>query len=291
MPKLNRNSPPSATVEHNRRIRGRSGRTRQVDISITQSIGITPVFIAVECKRYRRPVKLDTVEQFVTKLRDIDANLGVMISAAGFNEGAKATARENRVNLRSYREATEADWRKAVGPECWVRLIKTVCVRCSVFCILENQREEPVGSHQTLWSGDGAQFPFADMLRDLVGTARVQRPVGQFVGFVAPEEPLFLSENATRKRVHHLRVEGENRSWGILANAALTSGHILADASLGENRFQQFFTEGLHWHSLLQSAACRELTADEVLADPQGTRFMLDPERVKPYIRLVCTVQ
>jgi len=280
---------PSATVEHNRRIRGRSGRSRQVDIAVTQSIGIYPVLIAVECKRYRRSVKLDKVEAFVTKLRDIGANQGVMISATGFDEGAKAIARENGVTLLSYRQATEADWRKAVGPECWIRLVKTECVRCSLLLLLEDQHEEPVGSYQTLCSGDGAQFLIADIVRDFVGMARVQRPVGQFVGFVEPEEPLFLSEGATLKRVHRLRVEGENKSWGILANAALASGHILIDAFLGENLFQQFFTEGLHWQSLLQSPGCLELTAEEIQAYPQGTRFSL--EGVKQYIRLVWTVR
>src|SRR5688500_11000889 len=49
---------PGAKVAHNERVMGRSGRRRQVDILLTQTIGLYPTRIVVECRKYRRPVSI-----------------------------------------------------------------------------------------------------------------------------------------------------------------------------------------------------------------------------------------
>src|SRR5215213_6471237 len=93
---------PNADVQHNQRVKGRSGRFRQLDITLSQKVGLYPVFIVIECKHYRRRVGIEKVEAFVTKLRDVGASHGVMISNTGFDEGAKSIAKDNLVTLLSY---------------------------------------------------------------------------------------------------------------------------------------------------------------------------------------------
>jgi hypothetical protein len=50
-------------------------------------------------------VGIEKVEAFVTKLRDVGASQGVMVSNTGFDAGAKAIAKDNLVTLLSYRQA------------------------------------------------------------------------------------------------------------------------------------------------------------------------------------------
>ena len=89
---LQKQTAGDATVLHNQRVKGRSGRMRQIDILISQKVGLYPVFIAIECKRHRRPVGIDKEEAFVTKLRDVSASQGVMISNTGFDAGLSRCA-------------------------------------------------------------------------------------------------------------------------------------------------------------------------------------------------------
>src|SRR5262245_2897849 len=83
---------PGGTVRRNDRILGRSGRQRDLDVTIEQSVGLAPILVVVECKQWKRPIEIDKVEAFVTKVRDVRASKGVMISPSGFQEGAKSVA-------------------------------------------------------------------------------------------------------------------------------------------------------------------------------------------------------
>lgn len=117
---LQKQTAGDATVLHNQRVKGRSGRMRQIDIMISQKVGLYSVTIVIECKRQRRPVGIEKVEAFVTKLRDVAASQGVMISNTGFDAGAQAIAKDNLVTLLSYREAESVDWHSVVGNQAWL---------------------------------------------------------------------------------------------------------------------------------------------------------------------------
>jgi hypothetical protein len=92
--------------------------------------------------------------------------------------------------------------------------------------------------------------------------------------------------------VERLRVEGENKSWGLVINPALESGHILQDDISEEERYSQLFTEPFEWSKLSESPQCRELTAAEVAehhTQPSGAFLISDPGKLKPYLQLVIT--
>lgn len=67
---------------------GNSGHTRQVDILIEGTVAGTTIRVAVECKDWSRRVGIDTVEQFLGKLADIDADRGIMYSSSGYSQPA-----------------------------------------------------------------------------------------------------------------------------------------------------------------------------------------------------------
>jgi hypothetical protein len=134
---------PGAEVRRNEKVRGRSGRLRQLDVTISQRVGSIPLFIVLECKRYTRPVGIEKVEAFVTKLGDVDADVGVMISSSGFDQGALASAKENKIYLKTYREADETDfWKRFVRADSWLNLMAY----------------EPVISHVSMFLQDGRRF-------------------------------------------------------------------------------------------------------------------------------------
>src|ERR1700730_7730114 len=116
---------PYAVVHHNEVVIGQSGRRRQLDITVSQKIGFQSIFIVVECKRYKRSVGISTVEAFAAKLVDVRASEGIMVSIQGFDEGAKAIARQHHISLLSYREARDVDWQKLIGPSAWLKLVVT----------------------------------------------------------------------------------------------------------------------------------------------------------------------
>lgn len=66
-------------------------RRRQVDVAITTRVGSLKTFYAVECKDEK--IQLLKVEGFKTKLGDIGADKGIMVSSVGFASGAEAAAK------------------------------------------------------------------------------------------------------------------------------------------------------------------------------------------------------
>jgi hypothetical protein len=84
---------PNATVVHNKKIPGKqSGRTRQVDVLVTGTLGGHGISFAVECKRYKNPLGIGVVDEFAGKLADLGVEFGVMYSFSGFGQGATARA-------------------------------------------------------------------------------------------------------------------------------------------------------------------------------------------------------
>src|SRR5690606_24714710 len=82
-----------------------------------------PVLVVIECKDYKRAVGIEKIEAFAQKLNDVGASLGVMVSTSGFDEGGKAVATQNRILLRTYREAQAQDWNELTGEQSWVTFI------------------------------------------------------------------------------------------------------------------------------------------------------------------------
>lgn len=77
-----------------------SGRNIKVDVSFVLSIaGGADVLVLVECKHYKSKVPVDDVEEFHSKIDDIGAQKGILITTIGFQSGALKAAKGRRIAL------------------------------------------------------------------------------------------------------------------------------------------------------------------------------------------------
>ena len=108
---------PKATVTHNDKILGQdSQQQRQIDVSIRQHTGPYPILIIIQCRYYRNKIDLNDVEQFLGVVNDVRANAGVIVSNAGFTDGAIALAKNRSIQLCSVFDAENKDW------SIWIKL-------------------------------------------------------------------------------------------------------------------------------------------------------------------------
>lgn len=78
---------------------------REVDVQLVDPAGYD--FIAFECKDHARPIDIPVVEAFATKLDDIGAKRGAIVSNSGFSEGAVRMA--TRLGIESLGLVDTAD--------------------------------------------------------------------------------------------------------------------------------------------------------------------------------------
>jgi len=290
--KIQRETAPNAIVQHDHKVVGKSGRRRQLDITLTQKVGLQRVFIVIECKHYNKPLGIEKVEAFVTKLRDVGASQGVMISNAGFDAGAKATAREYFIALLSYREAQEVDWENVIGSESWLRLTLTQTVEVSIKAWCLDQLELEITNDEELYNQDGDVTLLAnELVETVLEESRSLIPIGSFTAEMQIDQPLFFSSEGQFRRVLKLVVNGVNRTREYSVNLGLAFGHILRNDLTEEQVFQQFTTKSFDWANLISSQSGREVTEEEYQAmlESEGYQGALSLSNANRYLRLVAS--
>lgn len=107
-------SAEGAEVTFNDKIIGkRSRRTRQIDISIRFRQTFYDYLAIIECKDYEAKVSIEKVEAFRTKIEDVGAMKGIMVSASGFQEGAIRSAEAFNIELFTLTEV-RSDWTRVI---------------------------------------------------------------------------------------------------------------------------------------------------------------------------------
>jgi hypothetical protein len=80
---------PEADIKHDVKRHGHLSETeRQIDIYITGALAGFDVDIAVDCKYFSSNIDVKAVDSFVSMLRDVRANKGVMITNEGYSDAA-----------------------------------------------------------------------------------------------------------------------------------------------------------------------------------------------------------
>lgn len=114
-------------VECNARVRGAvSGQARQVDILVTEVEDGVQRIVVVDCKKRSSKVDIKSVEEFIGLCEDIGADRGIIVSSAGFTEGARRRVR-GRGNViletigweKAYEKAKEAVIPSHITHICW----------------------------------------------------------------------------------------------------------------------------------------------------------------------------
>jgi hypothetical protein len=113
---IQRQLAPTATVAQNEKIPGRrTGRLRDVDISVRQKVGQYDILVAIDCKDYRRKINVKDIEGFMGLAEDVGANQAAMIAARGFSSTAKKRAADAGVGLFRLIDAEDHDWKSYVS--------------------------------------------------------------------------------------------------------------------------------------------------------------------------------
>jgi hypothetical protein len=87
-------------VHHQRIYTGRiSQRKIKVDVSFNYSVAGAELLFLVECKCYAHKVSVDDIEEFHSKIDDIGAHKGIMMTTVGYQSGAVKTARGRGIAL------------------------------------------------------------------------------------------------------------------------------------------------------------------------------------------------
>jgi hypothetical protein len=101
---------PDAEVKTDEQIPGKSGSSRQIDVSIRKKVGQFPLLIVMDCKDWSDPVDIKGVEEFAGLVEDVEANKGAMVCNRGFTEGAKNRAHQKGIDLFRAVDIGNVDW-------------------------------------------------------------------------------------------------------------------------------------------------------------------------------------
>lgn len=86
------------------------GMLREFDVVITFSKGHHTNITALECKDYKRPVSIGTVDEFKAKCGDCGVNRGILVSSSGFTKAARKKAASKGIECMTLKEAEADDW-------------------------------------------------------------------------------------------------------------------------------------------------------------------------------------
>lgn len=79
-------------VHHQKVYEGRVSRRKiKVDVSFDYEVAGSHLLFLVECKHYSHRVGVDDVEEFHSKIDDIGAHKGIMVTTVGYQKGAIMT--------------------------------------------------------------------------------------------------------------------------------------------------------------------------------------------------------
>lgn len=282
---------PGARVEHDVRVKGRSGIQRQLDVTLTTQVGLNRVFIVFECRDYKRPIDIEKLEAFATKLRDVGASQGVMVSRQGFSSGADAVAREHFIALFTYREAQSADWTAILGEEAWIQLMLTRSTIISLRAILATGEAVPVDLEAQLVSASGEPIMLAgSVVNEVCSKLQMAVRTGVFDLDAHPDHDAHLMSDGRLQKIAHLSAKIEILTEAFSLNMALASGHVISDVSAGEKSiYTEIVTEGFDWKDLIASGTGRRVDAEELqeLSRTGAVTLRLPEAELKQWLRLV----
>ena len=112
-------APAGALVRYSHSLPDRdTGQQREVDASITYTIGTIPMLITFECRRRGRAQDVIWIEQLAEKHRSVGANRIVAVSHSGFTAPAKSKAAVLGIELRVLSEVSSAERRDLLYADC-----------------------------------------------------------------------------------------------------------------------------------------------------------------------------
>lgn len=206
-------------VTHNQHVTGASGHKHQIDVFAEVRVAGITFRIAVECKFYSHRVGVDDVLEFSSRLQDISAHKGIVVTTVGFQEGALHVARSRGIALVKVGKAAR---RTRTAP--WETMLSSPSLL---------QQETP-GEVFTRWLQEGAESPHS-LARETRFLDRLDLRTQGLVSASSPERPAetagdeWLITYAVAGRDAELVVNGDGLLAAVLlfrpARGDALSGH------------------------------------------------------------------
>lgn len=107
----------TAIIKENEKIIGKSGKERQIDVSIRSQVIGYDILIIIQAKDYNRyKVDIEKVDSLIGTLQDVNASKGILVSNSGFSDGAvKRAKQDGRIDLVSVVDVENNKIRTKVG--------------------------------------------------------------------------------------------------------------------------------------------------------------------------------
>lgn len=193
---VQRSLAPSALVTQNERVRGHDSEVmREIDISIRQSVGQYDLFIAMDCKDYKRPVDVKDVEAFIGLVKDVRANKGAMVAANGFTEAARALARVSGIDLYRLIDAEQHEWQTYVSMPHLVTIISIESYNLLFRSIPEFRQEMPKDTRDLiLYDNRGEPIGnISSLINKLWDSGRIPYEPGEYKDIPIAEIPTYVA--------------------------------------------------------------------------------------------------
>jgi hypothetical protein len=150
---------PKAEVLHDVKLNGRyTGQKRQIDVLVREKIGQYDIKIIIDCKDYKTPVDVKSVEEFYGLLDDVGAQKGVLVCPKGFTNTAKTRAEGLQIDLYNPVDTEAHKWRVKVTipATCDFRNVK-MSFGISMSAPFPFQLPGDFYSRQMIFDGDGVK--------------------------------------------------------------------------------------------------------------------------------------
>jgi len=186
-------TPAGASVTESAMLRERgSSVEREVDVLIETRVGDTDVRLAVECRDRSRRDDIEWIDQLIGKYRDLPVDKVIAVSAAGVTKAADEKAAANRIEIRTLREALDADWPKELRRSSFANL--NINVRpIRYFVVTDPEWPSPVPPNSIMFGSRVLTKPEFEEMLTAIGHDEIARILSQ-----KTEHPLRKLENLNR---------------------------------------------------------------------------------------------
>ncbi len=271
-----------AIVSHNESLIDKSGIKRQIDVLIKQKIGFDEALIIVECKRHKHPIPIGLIESFCTKLKDLNASYGILVSSNGFTKGAIKKAELHNVKLYSIESALEENWKKIVGKAAWLDFIKSEIESLRVETI-PNELQN-LSFESEFLDNEGNIFSLKQIFETAKDKFDINEEPGNHRLTILFEHELFSkNENSL---ITEMNVSFTQKAFLYSINLEFQEGYRVKDELSGELKLEEVFSGSIDWEKILKGKERQEINKleyDQILSSGKFQKFKTKP---KKYLRL-----
>ncbi len=194
---IQRELSPEARIEQNERVVGRrSGRSREIDIAVYQSVGQYELFIAIDCKDHRRKVNVKDVESFMGLVDDVGANQAAIVSQRGFTAAASQRAADGGIRCFRLIDTEESDWKSCLAIPAVARVLELSTFRLCFSGQSEFALSPPAGELglSPVLRSDGSPIgSVRDLLLGRWSSGEIPTTPGEHKGLSLTDEETFMA--------------------------------------------------------------------------------------------------